>query len=75
VVRIKSMQSLQKFDREGKLVDGSGEEKEVTEYVVVQKRLSKGVEGEWMIWGTEQETTLEGFEEALNPAMGMAPAT
>lgn len=65
---------MQKFDREGKLVDGSGEEKEVTEYLVVQKRLWKGVEGEWMIWGTEQETTMKGFEEALNPTIGMTAA-
>lgn len=72
VVKLKSRQSLQRFDKDGKLVDGSGEEKEVTEYVVVQKMLWKGVEGEWLIWGTEQETTLKDFQEALHPTIGMA---
>jgi len=72
VVRIRSMQSLRKVrkvrEKNGKTseileegsVSGNGEEgKEVTEYFVIQKMVRKGIPGNWMVWGTTEETTLE----------------
>lgn len=64
VVRIKSVQKLTRYDAEGKMVAGSGKEKEVVEYVVVQKRCWLGKEYPWKIWGTTEETTIEALERA-----------
>lgn len=58
VVRIRSRQSLTRF-REGQVVAGSGHEKDVKEYVVIQKRLWKGREEGWLVWGTTEEMTME----------------
>lgn len=44
-----------------------GKEREVTEYIVIQKRIYHGKEEGWKIWGTVEETGLEEWEEALNP--------
>lgn len=60
VVRIRSRQSLTRF-RGGQVVAGSGGGKDVKEYVVIQKRLWKGKEEGWMVWGTMEETPLEKF--------------
>ncbi|KAI9784737.1 MAG: hypothetical protein M1816_000740 [Peltula sp. TS41687] len=62
VVRIQSRQSLTKYDDVGRVVSGSGAEKEVREYVVIQKRVMDGKEGAWWVWGTTEETTLEEME-------------
>lgn len=42
--------------------------KESTEYVVVQRRLNRGKIGPWMIWGTAEETTAEGWRRELKKA-------
>lgn len=36
-----------------------GEEKEVTEYVVIQRRMWNGKEEPWILWGLTEETPLE----------------
>jgi len=64
VARIKSVQRLTRYDADGEAVPGSGKEKEVVEYVVVQKRLWLGKEHPWRIWGTTEETTIEALEKA-----------
>ncbi|MCJ1367707.1 hypothetical protein MMC16_006841 [Acarospora aff. strigata] len=58
VVRIRSRQSLTRM-REGQVVAGTGQERDVKEYVVIQKRLWKGKEEGWLVWGTTEESTLE----------------
>lgn len=58
VVRIRSRQSLTRF-REGRVLEGSGQERDVMEYVVIQKRMWKGREEGWLVWGTTEETTVE----------------
>lgn len=45
------------------VVPGSGKEKDVVEYVVVQRQYEGWREGEWRIWGTTKETTLDDVEE------------
>ncbi|KAI9819384.1 MAG: hypothetical protein M1826_001133 [Phylliscum demangeonii] len=44
-------------------VSGTGAEKELLEYFVIQRRHSGGVEGPWMVWGTTGETTVETLDE------------
>ena len=60
VVRIQSRQSLVKLDSaveaEDALVHGRGTEKDVQEYVVLQKRMWNEQEGPWMVWGTTEES-------------------
>lgn len=63
MVRIRSQQTLTRW-KDGVLVPGTGEPKECQEYVVIQKRLWKGKEEGWMVWGTVQETTMEEVLEA-----------
>ena len=75
VVRIHSMQALQRVQRSqarenGRLVireealDGDKERpKETVEYVVVQKMLRRGKEGDWMLWGFAEATTLDKIEK------------
>ncbi|XTI90157.1 hypothetical protein V2W45_1243725 [Cenococcum geophilum] len=48
---------------EGELEGGTTVEREVTEFVVLQRLMVKGVEGPWMVWGFGEETTLEGMRE------------
>ena len=66
VVKIASRQKLTRFVK-GKsgleVVPGSGREKDVVEYVVLQKQYNSWTEGEWQVWGTTKETTLEDIEE------------
>lgn len=79
VVRIRSMQSLKKFKRtrakgstnaEEVLEAGSGDEKLVIEYLVIQKMLRKGKPGPWKVWGTTDETTMEKIEAAEKKKIG-----
>jgi mitochondrial protein MBA1 len=63
VVRIASRQKLTRYKANGTVVPGSGQEKETVEYLVIQKKLEKAAEQEWMVWGTTEETTLEMLEE------------
>jgi protein MBA1 len=69
VVRICSRQRLTRYKADGSVVKGSGEEREVKEYVVIQRKLWKGKEGEWVVWGTTEETTQEMVEEAKKKAL------
>ncbi|KAH8782340.1 MBA1-like protein-domain-containing protein [Hyaloscypha sp. PMI_1271] len=67
VVRIASRQKLTRWVK-GKsgsmeVVPGSGKEKDVVEYVVLQRQYEGWREGEWQVWGTTQETTLDDVEE------------
>lgn len=59
VVKIKSLQVVYRYDSKGKLLAMSGETVPVVEYLVLQKRKTKSGDGNWMIWGTTEETTLE----------------
>lgn len=61
VVRLQSRQSLARLVSNGKLksgthVKGSGEETQVSEYLVLQRRMIRDEEGPWLIWGTTNET-------------------
>ncbi|SLM38456.1 Mitochondrial inner membrane protein Mba1 [Lasallia pustulata] len=63
VVRIQSRQSLARItgvgpDGQEIIAEETGEEKEIQEYVVVQRMIWKGVEGPWIVWGTTEETSL-----------------
>lgn len=63
VVRIASRQKLTRWAK-GKsgsleIVPGSGKEKDVVEYVVVQQKFENWKGGSWQVWGTTTETTPE----------------
>lgn len=47
------------MDEEG----GERVEKEVTEYMVLQRRMLDGVEEDWMVWGFVEETTPERWRD------------
>ena len=47
------------------VVEGTDKEKDVDELVVIQRRIMKGKEDAWMVWGTTQET---GVDEVLGTA-------
>lgn len=57
IVRIRSLQSLAKFTPKGELVEGSDVPKEITEYVVIEKKYEGRKESAWYVWGTTEETT------------------
>ena len=65
VVRIKSFQSLKKTIRDNgekehtAIVEHKGESKEIMEYVVMQKRIIRGDEEAWKLWGLAEETMPE----------------
>lgn len=69
VVRICSRQRLSRYKADGSLVKGSGEERDVKEYVVIQRKLWAGKEEDWIVWGTTGETTVEALEEAQRKAL------
>lgn len=69
VVRICSRQRLSRYKADGSLVAGTGEERDVMEYVVIQRMLWEGKENDWMVWGTTEETTLEAIDEAKRKAL------
>jgi protein MBA1 len=66
VVRICSKQKLTRWRRgkDGKMemVAGSGKEKDVVEYLVVQRMCRDWEEGDWRVWGTTGESTLEDVD-------------
>ena len=45
------------------MVPGTGKERDVVEYVVIQRKYWQWDEEEWQIWGTTEETTLEDVEK------------
>ncbi|RFU34488.1 hypothetical protein B7463_g1857, partial [Scytalidium lignicola] len=59
VVKIASKQKLTRFRGDGQVVPGTGKEKDIVEYVVLQKVYRGWKGGEWKVWGTTEETTLE----------------
>lgn len=66
VVRICSRQKLTRWTRVkgvDQIVPGSGKEKDVIEYVVLQKKYEAWNSGDWQIWGTTQETKVEDLED------------
>jgi len=75
VVRIRSVQRLTRYDKDGNVIGGSGKAKDVTEYIVIQKRTMDGEEDpSWMVWGTTTETTiakLEKEKEEQNARFGL----
>lgn len=67
-MKVVSKQSLRKLDgQETRANTYQGEVKQITEYVVIQRRLWKGVEEPWIIWGTVQETTMEDWDLTISP--------
>ncbi|CZS98214.1 uncharacterized protein RAG0_07024 [Rhynchosporium agropyri] len=62
VVRIRSTQRLTRWVN-GKQVEGTGKERDVTEYVVLQRMTQGWEEGGWMVWGTTEETTVEELKK------------
>jgi protein MBA1 len=69
VVRINSQQKLTRFKPDGSIVPGTGEVKDVQEYVVIQKKLLQGKEDDWVVWGTTEETTLESIKDEERRAL------
>ncbi|KAL3420182.1 hypothetical protein PVAG01_08681 [Phlyctema vagabunda] len=65
VVRITSTQRLTRFKPNGAVIPGTGKEKDVVEYVVLQKKYWQWKEEDWQVWGTTDVTTLQKLEEAL----------
>jgi protein MBA1 len=68
VVRIASKQKLTRWVKNkdtGKMevAKGSGKEKDVVEYLVIQRQYEGWREGEWKVWGTTNESTLADVEE------------
>lgn len=66
VVRIRSIQSLERIKpgvdgKEDVVVEGSGAEKDITEYIVVQRKVVKKVEEPWMVWGTTGESKVDAI--------------
>lgn len=64
IVRIRSVQSLTKTTPgppggEDVTVKGTGVEKDMDEYFVVQRRIWKDNEEPWMVWGTTQESNID----------------
>jgi len=41
----------------------------VDEYVVIQRRVMKGKEEPWMVWGTTQETSVDEVLRNVKPAV------
>ena len=56
VVQLKTRQSLERLLPDGRAMPGTGEVKEVTEYIVIQKRIINEKEDKWIVWGTVEES-------------------
>lgn len=66
IVRISSKQRLTRWrkEKDGLVqIEGTGKERDVVEYVVVQKLYKDWKAGDWMVWGTTKETTLDDVDE------------
>ena len=69
VVRIRSVQSFVPATEEvrnGERGQEGGREKDVTELVVIQKRVLRGKEEPWKVWGTTTETSRKDLEVMVN---------
>lgn len=72
VIKIKSVQSLEKIPANGS-PSGTTEEREVVEYLVLQKIMLNGKEEKYKIWGTVEESkedVLENDTVAATAAVG-----
>ena len=69
VLRIRSLQRLTRMVGE-KVVEGTGETKEVLEYLVVQQQVLRWQAEGWKVWGTTKETTLEDVEAWKRRTLG-----
>ena len=68
VLRMNTRQSLAKLRAtldgiSDTIIAGTGEPKNVKEYLVLQKRIIQAQEGEWVIWGSTNETNVENIIE------------
>ncbi|KAL8681497.1 MAG: hypothetical protein Q9186_002383 [Xanthomendoza sp. 1 TL-2023] len=79
VIRMRSRQSLARLvsggpGRPEALVQGTGDEKLISEYLVLQRRMWKEMEEPWMIWGTTEETDPDTVlsSDAVVPATAKA---
>ncbi|KAL8659691.1 MAG: hypothetical protein Q9226_000316 [Calogaya cf. arnoldii] len=77
VVRMRSRQSLARMVSRGPgrpdaQIQGTGEEKDVTEYLVLQRRIWKEIEEPWMVWGTTDETDPDTVLTSKDPAQNTA---
>ncbi|KAL8734418.1 MAG: hypothetical protein Q9181_003221 [Wetmoreana brouardii] len=77
VVRLQSRQTLVRVlsngsSRPEELVKGTGEDKPVSEYLVLQRRMWQGEEEPWMIWGTTEETDPDTVLQPNMPAANVA---
>jgi len=61
---------LTRTDAKASAEEAKGEEREVEEFVVVQKRVWRGTEERWRMWGTTQPTSLGQWEDVINPKIG-----
>ncbi len=79
VVILKSMQSLERIlkgtgEKSDVVIEETkGEPKKMMEYVVLQKRILRGKEEPWKIWGMTEETKPEDVlqEESANYSQAM----
>ncbi|KAF8849708.1 hypothetical protein BDZ45DRAFT_634016 [Acephala macrosclerotiorum] len=73
IIQICSRQKLTRSRKlkggEVEVVPGSGKEKDVVEYVVLQQRIEAWKPGSWQVWGTTGETTLRDLEEWQKKAL------
>ena len=63
VVRLQSKQRLARIipgakGKEEAVMKGTGEAKDVQEYLVIQRRMLLGNEGPWVVWGTIGESDI-----------------
>ena len=56
VVRIRSRQSLERYNESGDLIPGTDQTQDKKEYIVVQRKRWDGRDEDWMIWGTLGES-------------------
>ena len=66
VLRMGTRQSLAKLrvsldGNPDTIIAGTGEQKNVEEYLVLQKRILQAQEGDWVIWGTTDETNVKNI--------------
>ncbi|KAI4195697.1 MAG: hypothetical protein LQ350_007054 [Teloschistes chrysophthalmus] len=80
IVRLQSRQTLARVGSSGPgLMEDAykqpDKEKAVSEYLVLQRRMWKGEEEPWMIWGTTEETTSIDtvLEPHTTPTIGQRP--
>lgn len=66
IVRIRSVQKLTRFVN-GKVVGGTGIEKDCDEYFVIDQRYVRYQQGPWRVWGTATETVVGKEKKALAP--------